>query len=312
MVSRRPTHHAASNGLVIPNHGHFLCTNTGRRATHSARIRRAATATGGDLRPTFPTTPGLRSSTTTPAAGLLAGQPARRRRLGVGRTPYREGAGYPPITVPSLNDSLERKTVGMCPDALCSTGGFETPVYTSALVDTGDNASDFIFLDTNGTSAGFGQRLGVPGPENTSSPIMVDGSSQLLSLKASGCSARDAAPNRVRDLTSDPVNNSSDGIDLHKLENRRAPSRVCASGSSISRHGHRRPGLRSVPPRPISIHRQLSMQHRSAWLFRARRSNSRRPAKRQQLQRVAIGAQRQREHTARQQHSDHHPLPDRH
>ncbi len=37
--------------------------------------------------------------------------------------------------------------------------------------DTNNNAADFIFVDTNGTSAGAGQRLGAPGPQNLSSPI---------------------------------------------------------------------------------------------------------------------------------------------
>ena len=44
-------------------------------------------------------------------------------------------------------------TFGPCPSA-------------GARKDTDNNAADFIFEDTNGTSAGAGQRLGTPGPEN--------------------------------------------------------------------------------------------------------------------------------------------------
>ena len=40
------------------------------------------------------------------------------------------------------------------------------------MIDTNNNATDFYFVDTNGTSAGAGQRLGAPGPENLASPIV--------------------------------------------------------------------------------------------------------------------------------------------
>ncbi|HJT29473.1 MAG TPA: hypothetical protein VJ784_18815 [Pyrinomonadaceae bacterium] len=45
--------------------------------------------------------------------------------------------------------------------------------------DTNDNAVDFKFVDTNGTSAGGGQRLGAPGPENLFSPGHLNSGSSL-------------------------------------------------------------------------------------------------------------------------------------
>jgi hypothetical protein len=84
---------------------------------------------------------------------------------------------------------------------VCPSGGF--------LVDTDNNAANFVFVDTNGTSAGAGQRLGAPGPENLSSPIQRNASFSGLLLDATV--AQSAAPNRVRDFTSDPANNSTFG-----------------------------------------------------------------------------------------------------
>jgi hypothetical protein len=81
--------------------------------------------------------------------------------------------------------------------------------------DTDNNAADFIFVDTNGTSAGAGQRLGAPGPENLSSPIQRNTSISAILLDP--CVAAASPPNRVRDLTSDPANNSTFGtLDIRR------------------------------------------------------------------------------------------------
>jgi hypothetical protein len=75
--------------------------------------------------------------------------------------------------------------------------------------DTDNNIADFIFVDTNGTSAGAGQRLGGPGPQNLSSPVQRNATIGVLPVDATVSGA--AAPNRVRDFTSDPANNSTFG-----------------------------------------------------------------------------------------------------
>ncbi len=87
---------------------------------------------------------------------------------------------------------------------------------TTQLQDTNNNATDFMFVDTNGTSAGAGQRLGAPGPENLSSPISIDGVALAVS-RLDSCRVNDAPPNHVRSFTSDPVNNATFGsIDIRR------------------------------------------------------------------------------------------------
>jgi hypothetical protein len=66
-----------------------------------------------------------------------------------------------------------------------------------------------VFVDTNGTSAGAGQRLGTPGPENLSSPIRRTGTQSISLVDAAACAG--CGPNRIRDHTSDPANNSTFG-----------------------------------------------------------------------------------------------------
>ena len=73
---------------------------------------------------------------------------------------------------------------------------------------------DFL-VDTNGTSAGAGQRLGAPGPENLSSAIQRNAS--IKSALLDPCVVSSSPPNRVRDFTSDPANNSTFGtIDIRR------------------------------------------------------------------------------------------------
>jgi hypothetical protein len=75
--------------------------------------------------------------------------------------------------------------------------------------DTDNNAVDFIFVDPFATSAGAGQRLGAPGPENLSSPI--SGPPSISNTLLDICVGGGAPPNMVRDFTSDPGNNSTFG-----------------------------------------------------------------------------------------------------
>ena len=87
---------------------------------------------------------------------------------------------------------------------------------TSALLDTNNNATDLMFVDTNGTSAGAGQRLGAPGPENLSAPVALDGVALAVS-RLDSCRVNDAPPNHVRDFTSEPFNNATFGsIDIRR------------------------------------------------------------------------------------------------
>ncbi len=85
---------------------------------------------------------------------------------------------------------------------------FVRKLTTGLPQDTDDNAQDFAFVATDGgTYNGLQAQLGVPAPENLSSPIQRN-----ATIKASVIEPQQvvtAAPNRVRDLT--PVPNGAQG-----------------------------------------------------------------------------------------------------
>jgi hypothetical protein len=84
---------------------------------------------------------------------------------------------------------------------ICPTGGL--------LKDSNNNAQDFFFADTAGTNTSAGQHLGVPGPENLADPI--NRNSGFLAFLLDSTKSASVPPNRVRDLTPDPGNNSTFG-----------------------------------------------------------------------------------------------------
>jgi hypothetical protein len=111
----------------------------------------------------------------------------------------REGTNLPAVSGSTLQYSFERdvcgkganpSTLGVCPSS--------TPV------DTNNNSTDFLFADVTGT-----QRLGAPGPENLTSPIMRTSAFGALLLDASKAAAAD--PNRLRDFTDSAPPNTNNG-----------------------------------------------------------------------------------------------------
>ena len=195
------------NGTVIPKGGHFLCVNA---EGYSLGGIAAGDATyTGDI----PDNAGVAIFNNNTGGidnpgSLDYSLPTRLDAVGPvseANTLYTEGGGFPSLTPSSVEHAIVRKAVGMCADPECTGGSRTTPISGTALVDTNNNAADFYYASPDGVDAGFGARLGAPGPENLSSPIKLDGgSSQLVYQKASACSARDAAPNRVRDATPVP------------------------------------------------------------------------------------------------------------
>jgi len=201
------------NGTVIPNRGHYLCVNSVGYSLASYPAGNGTTATGDATYTTdIPDNAGIAIFNTSVAGNFTL--PNRFDAVGStseANTLYKEGTGYPALTPFSIDYSFYRDncgkggsipTLGPCP-------GAGTPI------DTNNNAADFIFVDTTGTSAGAGQRLGAPGPENLSSPINRGGSisTQLLDP----CVANSAPPNRVRDFTTDAANNSTFGtLDIRR------------------------------------------------------------------------------------------------
>lgn len=197
------------NGTVIPAKGHYLGTN-------SVAYSLSGNATGDVTYTTdIPDNAGIALfSTSTPANFVLANRIDAAGSTSEANTLYKEGTGYSALTPFSIDYSFYRS---FCPN---NTGIFGTAlgcaVGSGGLPkDTNDNAADFVFVDTNGTSAGAGQRLGGPGPENLASSIDRNATVTVLFVDATQGAA--VPPNRVRDLTSDPANNSTFGtLDLRR------------------------------------------------------------------------------------------------
>jgi hypothetical protein len=197
------------NGTVIPAKGHYLGAN-------SVAYSLAGNATGDVTYTTdIPDNAGIALfNTATPANFSLATRLDAAGSTSEANTLYKEGAGYPALTPFSIDYSFFRS---FCPG--------NTPVFGSALgcnvgsaglpKDTNANENDFVFADTNGTSAGAGQRLAAPGPENLASP--TENNAEFVVNLLDSSVGGPAPPNRVRDFTSDPPNNSTFGtLDIRR------------------------------------------------------------------------------------------------
>ncbi len=200
------------NGTVIPNRGHYLCVNSVGYSLASYPAGNGTTATGDATYTTdIPDNAGIAIFNTSVAGNfVLANRMDAVGSTSEANTLYKEGTGYPALTPFSIDYSFYRDDCG-------KSGSITTfgvcPISTPK--DTNNNAADFIFVDTNGTSAGAGQRLGAPGPENLSSPIQRNASFGQAFLDP--CVGGASPPNRVRDFTSDPANNSTFGtLDIRR------------------------------------------------------------------------------------------------
>ena len=215
------------NGTVLPAGGHFLCVNSDGYSLSAYPANTGATATGDASYTTaIPDNAGIAIFNNNTGGGSYS---LANRIDAVGSTveailTYKEGAGYPAITTNSTEYAFLRRPAGGCSGG--STGNctnalqYKTtpPVSTVALVDTNNNANDFIFLDVNGTNQGAGQRLGAPGPENMSAlPTRSGTTPTLTTRKLDACVGIEAAPNVVRDFTEDAANNSIFGtLDIRR------------------------------------------------------------------------------------------------
>jgi hypothetical protein len=198
------------NGTVIPARGHYLGVNSGAYSLAAYPAGNGTTATGDTTFVTdIPDNAGIALfNTATPASFNLINRIDAAGSTSEANTLYKEGAGYPAISAFSINYAFHRTycptnvpTFGTAFGCTPNSGGFPK--------DSDSNENDLVFVDTNGTSAGAGQRLGAPGPENLSSPLIrnLTVSAAFLDTSAGGSTP----PNRVRDFTSDPPNNSTFG-----------------------------------------------------------------------------------------------------
>ncbi|HEX2272024.1 MAG TPA: hypothetical protein VHH35_20950 [Pyrinomonadaceae bacterium] len=201
------------NGTVIPNRGHFLCVNSVGYSLATYPAGNGTTATGDATYTTdIPQNAGIAlfNNSVGGANFSLANRMDAVGSTSEANTLYKEGTGYPALSPFSINYSFYRDDCGK--SGSITTFGACT---ISTPKDTNNNAADFIFVDTNGTAAGAGQRLGAPGPENLSSPIQRNASFPVNFLDP--CVGGASPPNRVRDFTSDPANNSTFGtLDLRR------------------------------------------------------------------------------------------------
>lgn len=200
------------NGTVIPNRGHYLCVNSVGYSLASYPAGNGTTATGDATYTTdIPDNAGIAIFNTSVAANFtLANRMDAVGSTSEANTLYKEGTGYPALVPFAIDSSFYRDDCGKA--GSITTFGACT---ISTPKDTDDNAADFVFVDTNGTSAGAGQRLGAPGPQNLSSPIQRNASFAVSLLDP--CVASSSPPNRVRDFTSDPPNNSTFGtLDIRR------------------------------------------------------------------------------------------------
>lgn len=222
------------NGTVIPAGGHYLGVNSvgyslgsypggngsvpGDLISQTGRTRKSAsrkpevpslTPTAiGDATYTMeiPDNTGVAIfNTANPVSFVTANRLDATGSTSEANSLYKEGAGYPSLSPSAIQHSFVRDNCGK--QASVTTFG---PCPSNGLpVDTNNNANDFYFVEPNGNSAGAGQRLGSPGPENLSSPVQRNSAiiGDLLDL----CVSSTAPPNRVRDFTSDPNNNATFG-----------------------------------------------------------------------------------------------------
>ena len=200
------------NGTVVPNRGHYLCVNSVGYSLASYPAGPGTTATGDATYTTdIPDNAGIAIFNTSVAVDFtLANRLDAVGSTSEANTLYKEGTGYPALVPFSIDYSFYRDNCGKS-GSITAFGA--CPISTPK--DTNNNAADFIFVDTNGTSAGAGQRLGAPGPENLSSPVQMN--STIAGSLLDPCVGTSSPPNRVRDFTSDPANNSTFGtLDIRK------------------------------------------------------------------------------------------------
>jgi hypothetical protein len=195
------------NGTVIPARGHYLCVNSMAYSLGSYPSGNGTTATGDATFTTdIPDNAGIALFNNNTGGGsfTLANRFDAVGSTSEANTLYKEGTGYPALTPFSIDYAFHRDECG-------KSGSIPTlgACTISTPKDTDDNATDFIFVDTNGTSAGAGQRLGAPGPQNLSAPIQRNSTFTVNQLDATV--SKSNPPNRVRDFTSDPANNSTFG-----------------------------------------------------------------------------------------------------
>ena len=207
------------NGTVIPARTHMLFTNANGYSLSNYPAGNGTTAIG-NLTYTIqiPDNVGIALfGTSVPFNYNLANRIDAIGSNADNNTLFREGAGYPAISVPNLEGSFFRKLPGGCTGSVfgnCNTVSLiiTTPGPTSPYPqDTNDNAADILYGDTGATNVSVSRRLSAPGPENLSGPITGILDPGLVITRLDSTVADDAAPNRARNTTPGSLQNSTFG-----------------------------------------------------------------------------------------------------
>ena len=182
-------------------------------------------------RPTFRTTPASRSSTTTAAAATssLANRLDAVGSTSEANTLYKEGTGYPALTPFSIDYSFYRDE--------CGKSGIDHHLRRVPDQHAQGHRQQRRGFHLRRHQRHVGRRgpaLGAPGPENSRRRSSATPSFAIDLLDS--CVGSAPPPNRVRDFTSDPANNSTFGTLDHSPDasrtTRAATSRGCVSASS--------------------------------------------------------------------------------
>jgi hypothetical protein len=180
-----------SNTTVIPARGHYLITG-------ASYTLAAYAASNGALSTGIVDGSGI---------AVFAGATTAATRL--------DSVGF------DTRDGLFFEGTALSPSSNTGAGGIVTPgeyAFVRKMTtasgglprDTDNNQSDFSFVSiTGGVFSTRQSTLGAPGPENLASPIQRNGTFALTLLDPAVGSA--SSPNRERNLTSDPPNNSQFG-----------------------------------------------------------------------------------------------------
>ncbi|MDQ3918926.1 MAG: lamin tail domain-containing protein [Acidobacteriota bacterium] len=191
------------NGVTIPALGHYLLVNVGDSSNNVQGYSLAAYAAGdqtyqGDI----PGGAGLALFTTADPSHFTTTYLLDAVGFSGAPAPYYEGTALSPaggVTAPGQYS-------------------FVRQLATGAPQDTNNNASDFVFVSTDGgTYSGLASVLGAPGPENRSSP--VNRNAQLKTTLIDPCQTTSNAPNRERYSASytDPAAPAGSGTGTYPL-----------------------------------------------------------------------------------------------
>jgi hypothetical protein len=191
------------NGTAIPARGHFLCANN---AANGYSLSGYPAGNGTTATPDATYAIGIADNaglalfnTSNPANFTLANRLDAVGSTTEANTLYKEGTGYPALSVFASNYSFFRDMRG----------------NQGLPKDTDNNATDFLFVDNDGSPSEAGTRLGGPGPENLSSPVY-----RTTGVPASLIDplvAQSGPPNRVRNTTpGDPINSNFGTLSIRR------------------------------------------------------------------------------------------------